>query len=60
VVSARAEGISIRTLAMAIGLSPARVHQFVADANLDTLDAALGEQRAAGSGLASPGTSRFR
>jgi hypothetical protein len=48
VVSARAEGISIRTVATAIGLSPARVHQFVADANLDTLDAALGELRAAG------------
>ena len=47
-VSARAEGISIRTLATAIGLSPSRVHQFVADANLDTLDAALGELRAAG------------
>ena len=26
-VSARAEGISIRTLAMAVGLSPSRVHQ---------------------------------
>ena len=28
--SARAEGISIRTLATAIGLSPSRVHQIVA------------------------------
>ena len=56
-VSARAEGISIRTLATAVGLSPSRVHQFVADANLDTLDAAPGELR---SGLGSPGTSRFR
>jgi hypothetical protein len=46
VVSARTEGISIRTLATAIGLSPARVHQFVADANLDTLDAAGSGQRA--------------
>ncbi len=27
---ARAEGISIRTLAAAIGLSPSRMHQFVA------------------------------
>ncbi len=34
-VSARAEGISIRTLATAIGLSPSRVHQLVADADLD-------------------------
>ncbi|HJY67322.1 MAG TPA: hypothetical protein VJ254_11385 [Streptosporangiaceae bacterium] len=47
-VSARAEGISIRTLAAAIGLSPSRVHQLVADADLDALDAALGELRAAG------------
>ncbi len=47
-VSARAEGISIRTLATAIGLSPSRVHQLVADAGLDALDAALGELRAAG------------
>ena len=45
-VSARAEGISIRTLAAAIGLSPSRVHQFVAAADLDALDAALGELRA--------------
>jgi len=34
-VSARAEGISIRTLATAIGLSPSRVHQLVADADLE-------------------------
>ena len=47
-VSARAEGISIRTLAQAIGLSPSRVHQLVADADLDALDAALGELQAAG------------
>ena len=46
--SARAEGISIRTLATAVGLSPSRVHQIVADADLDALDAALGELRAAG------------
>ena len=31
--SARAEGISIRTLATAIGLSPSRIHQLVADAD---------------------------
>ena len=47
-VSARAAGISIRKLATAIGLSPSRVHQIVADADLDTLDATLGELRAAG------------
>jgi hypothetical protein len=50
-VSARAEGISIRTLATAIGLSPSRVHQIVVDADLDALDAldaALGELRVTG------------
>ena len=47
-VSARAEGISIRTVATPIGLSPSRVHPLVADAGLDALDAALGELRAAG------------
>ncbi len=47
-VSARAEGISIRTLATAIGLSPSRVHQIVADAHLDAVIAAPGELRAAG------------
>jgi len=45
--SARAGGISIRTLA-AIGLSPSRVDQLVAEADRDALDAALGELRAAG------------
>ena len=43
--SARAEGISIRTLAAAAGLSPSRVHQLAADADMDALDAALGELR---------------
>jgi hypothetical protein len=47
-VSARAEGISIRTLAAAGGLSPSRVHQLAAGAGLDALEAALGELRAAG------------
>jgi hypothetical protein len=47
-VSASAEGISMRTLATAIGLSPSRVHQIVADADLDAAIAALGELRAAG------------
>jgi hypothetical protein len=37
-----AEGISILTLAAATGLSPSWVHQFVADAGLDALDAAPG------------------
>ena len=46
--SARAEGVSIRKLAAAAGLSPARVHQITAAADLDELDAALGELRAAG------------
>jgi len=46
--SAHAEGISMRTLATAAGLSASRVHQLVAAADLDTLDAALGELRAAG------------
>jgi len=47
-VSARAAGISIRKLAAAAGLSSSRVHQIVAAADLDELDAALGELRAAG------------
>ncbi len=47
-VSARAEGTSIRALTAAAGLSPSRVHQLVADTDLDALDAALGELRAAG------------
>jgi hypothetical protein len=34
-VSARAEGIPIRALAAAIGLSPSRVHQIVAGADLE-------------------------
>jgi hypothetical protein len=46
--SARAEGVSIRKLAAAAALSPARVHQITADADPDELDAALGELRAAG------------
>ena len=46
--SARAEGVPIRKLAAAAGLSPARVHQITAGPDLDELDAALGELRAAG------------
>ena len=45
-VSAHAERISIRTPAAAAGLPPSRVHPVGAD--LDALDAALGELRAAG------------
>lgn len=45
-VSARAEGVSIRTVAAAAGLSAARVHQIMAGAELDELDAAPGELRA--------------
>ena len=40
-VSARAEGISIRILAAAAGVSPSRVHQLVAGADLDALGAVL-------------------
>jgi hypothetical protein len=46
--SARAEGVSVRKLAAAAGLCPARVHQITATADLDELDATLGELRAAG------------
>jgi hypothetical protein len=46
--SGRAEGVSIRALGAAAGLSSSRVHQIVAAAGLDELDAALGELRAAG------------
>jgi hypothetical protein len=60
--SARAEGISIRTLASAAGLSPARVYQITAAADMDELDAALGGLRAAGwpapedpTGMTTPG-----
>jgi len=47
-VSARAEGVAIRKLAAAAGLSPSRVHQLGAGADLDVLDAALGELQVAG------------
>jgi hypothetical protein len=46
--SARADGVSIRALASAAWLSPSRVHQLVAAADMDSLEAALGELRAAG------------
>ena len=40
--SARPEGVSIRKLAAAAALSPARVHQITAAADLAELDVALG------------------
>ena len=43
--SARAEGVSFRTLAAAAGLSSSRVHQIVVAADLEELDAALGIRR---------------
>jgi hypothetical protein len=46
--SARAEGLSIRALAGAAGLSPTRVHQVVAAPDPDAVEADLGELRAAG------------
>ncbi len=46
--SAPAEGVSIRKLAAAAALSPARVHQITAAADLDELDTALEKLRAAG------------
>src|SRR6266849_6574207 len=57
-VSARAEGISIRTLAAAAGLSPSRVHQIVAAAWPGR--AGRRARRAAGSRLARPRGSGFR
>lgn len=46
--SARAQGVSIRVLAGAVGLSAARVHQLLADTALDELDDALGQLREVG------------
>ncbi len=40
--------MSIRVLAAAVGLSPARLHHIVTSADLDALDATLGELRSAG------------
>ncbi|MGW2181301.1 hypothetical protein ACWCXX_25015 [Streptomyces sp. NPDC001732] len=42
------ERVSVRKIAEAAGLSPSRVHQLTKGADLDALDAALGELRAAG------------
>jgi len=46
--SANAEGVSIRALASAVGLSPSRVHQLAGAAHVDALAEALGELRAVG------------
>jgi len=46
--SAKAEGVSIRQIAQAAGLSSSRVHQVVANADVDALDDALGALRRAG------------
>jgi len=45
IASAQAEGVPIRKIAAAAGLGPTRVHAIVRDAELDGLDAALGELR---------------
>lgn len=45
IASAHAEGVSIRKIATAAGLGPTRIHAIVRDAELDGLDAALGELR---------------
>jgi len=45
IVSAHAEGVSIRKIAAEAGLGPTRVHAIVRSADLDGLDAALGELR---------------
>ena len=47
-VSARAEGIAIRQLAKAAGLSSTRVHQIVTAADPDEADTTLGQLRSAG------------
>ncbi|MER6625395.1 hypothetical protein [Streptomyces sp. NPDC000931] len=46
--AARGEKVSVRKVAEAAGLSPTRVHQLTKGTDLDTLDAALGQLRAAG------------
>lgn len=46
--SARAEGVSIRTLATAAGLSSSRVHQLVTAVDLEEAETAVAELRSAG------------
>jgi hypothetical protein len=45
IASAHAEGISIRKIVDAAGLGPTRVHAITREADLDSLEAALGELR---------------
>ena len=45
IAGAHAEGVSIRKIAQAAGLGPTRVHAIITDAQLDGLDAAVGELR---------------
>jgi hypothetical protein len=45
IASAHADRVSLRKIAKAAGLGPARVHRLVHEADLDRLDAALGESR---------------
>ncbi len=45
IASAHAEGVSIRKIVAAAGLGPTWVHAIVRDADLDGLDAAVGELR---------------
>ncbi|MGW7361294.1 hypothetical protein ACWGI0_32910 [Streptomyces sp. NPDC054802] len=44
----RSEKVSVRKVVEAAGLSPAQVHQLTKGADVDDLDAALGQLRAAG------------
>lgn len=46
--AAKTHGASIREIAKAAGLSSSRVHQLVADADIDALDAEMGVLRATG------------
>ena len=45
IASAHADGVSLRKIAAAAGLGATRVHAIVRDADLNSLDAALGELR---------------
>ena len=45
IASAHADGVSLRKIAAAAGLGPTRVHAIARDADLNGLDAALGELR---------------
>jgi hypothetical protein len=62
IASAHAEGVSIRKIAAGAGLGPTRVHAITREADLDGLDAALGELRSLYGWPApeDPDTSRFQ